>query len=199
MTKYLRADLSMAIRSLLWGATFVVVKNALDHASVFIFLAVRFSVASLLMLAWNSRVIRQFEREDLFAGPPSRVLHVPGLRVSGRRIAVHHARKVRVRHRFKRRARAAPPRTLLGKAPNLGRLRRRSCRRSRTLLPHHPRRGHRSFESRRRAHVCGRGTLRRAFRSRRRRRTPCARRSPGQSALCAGRCLPAKRTRPWRP
>ena len=29
--------------SLLWGATFVVVKNALDHASVFIFLAVRFS------------------------------------------------------------------------------------------------------------------------------------------------------------
>jgi drug/metabolite transporter (DMT)-like permease len=45
MTRRLRADLSLAFCSLLWGATFVVVKNALDHASVFIFVAVRFSVA----------------------------------------------------------------------------------------------------------------------------------------------------------
>jgi drug/metabolite transporter (DMT)-like permease len=52
----------------LWGATFVVVKNSLDHASVFIFLAVRFSVAAVLMLAWNTRALRLFEREDLFAG-----------------------------------------------------------------------------------------------------------------------------------
>ncbi len=37
MSKGLCADLSLAIYSLLWGATFVVVKNALDHASVFIF------------------------------------------------------------------------------------------------------------------------------------------------------------------
>jgi len=33
----LRADLALALSSLLWGATFVVVKNALDHASVFLF------------------------------------------------------------------------------------------------------------------------------------------------------------------
>jgi drug/metabolite transporter (DMT)-like permease len=46
----------------------VVVKNALDHASVLLFLAVRFSVAALLMVAWSSRVFRQFEKEDLFAG-----------------------------------------------------------------------------------------------------------------------------------
>ena len=44
MTKRLRADLSLAICSLLWGATFVVVKNSLDHASVFIFVAARFIV-----------------------------------------------------------------------------------------------------------------------------------------------------------
>jgi drug/metabolite transporter (DMT)-like permease len=68
MRKPLRADLSLALCSLLWGATFVVVKNALDHASVFIFLAVRFTVAAALMLAWSSRALRQFEREDLFAG-----------------------------------------------------------------------------------------------------------------------------------
>jgi hypothetical protein len=46
----------------------VVVKNALDHASVFVFLAVRFSVATVLMLAWSTRAVRRFEREDLFAG-----------------------------------------------------------------------------------------------------------------------------------
>jgi drug/metabolite transporter (DMT)-like permease len=68
LTKRLRADLSLALCSLLWGATFVVVKNALDHASVFIFLAVRFSLAAVLMLAWSTRALRRFERDDLFAG-----------------------------------------------------------------------------------------------------------------------------------
>src|SRR5258705_12371250 len=64
----LKADLALALCSLLWGATFVVVKNALDHASVFIFLAVRFTVAAVLMLAFSARLLRRFEREDLFAG-----------------------------------------------------------------------------------------------------------------------------------
>jgi drug/metabolite transporter (DMT)-like permease len=68
MSRRNRADLSLAFCSLLWGATFVVVKNALDHASVFIFLAARFTVAAALMLAFSIRMVRQFEREDLFAG-----------------------------------------------------------------------------------------------------------------------------------
>ena len=60
--------MSLALCSLLWGATFVVVKNGLDHASVFVFLAVRFSVAAVLMAAWSNRAVLRFEREDLFAG-----------------------------------------------------------------------------------------------------------------------------------
>ena len=68
MSRRLRADLSLALCSLLWGATFVVVKNGLDHASVFVFLAVRFSVAAVLMAAWSNRAVLRFEREDLFAG-----------------------------------------------------------------------------------------------------------------------------------
>jgi len=68
MSKRLRADLSLAFCSFLWGATFVVVKNALDHASVFIFLAVRFTVAAVLMLGWSTRALRRFERQDLLAG-----------------------------------------------------------------------------------------------------------------------------------
>ena len=58
----------MAFCSLLWGATFVVVKNSLDHASVFLFLAVRFSLAAIFMVAWSYRALLQIEREDLFAG-----------------------------------------------------------------------------------------------------------------------------------
>src|SRR3977135_4041254 len=67
-TSRLKADLALALCSLLWGATFLVVKNALDHASVFIFLAVRFTLAAVLMLAFSYRLPRRFEREDLFAG-----------------------------------------------------------------------------------------------------------------------------------
>ena len=63
-----KADLALAFCSLLWGVTFVVVKNALDHASVFVFLAVRFTVAATIMVAFYSRAIMKFEREDLFAG-----------------------------------------------------------------------------------------------------------------------------------
>ncbi len=68
MSRRARADLSLALCSLLWGAPFVVVKNELDHASVFIFLAVRVTLAAVLVLAFSYRLLRRFEREDLFAG-----------------------------------------------------------------------------------------------------------------------------------
>jgi drug/metabolite transporter (DMT)-like permease len=63
-----RADLALAFCSLLWGATFVVVKNSLDHASVFLFLAVRFTLAAALMIAFRPKVLRQAKREELIAG-----------------------------------------------------------------------------------------------------------------------------------
>jgi drug/metabolite transporter (DMT)-like permease len=68
MTKRLRADLSLAFCSLLWGATFVVVKNALDYSSVFLFLAARFTLAAMLMAAFRPRVSRTLKREELLAG-----------------------------------------------------------------------------------------------------------------------------------
>ncbi len=68
MTLRTRADLSLAFCTLLWGATFVVVKNSLDHASVFIFLAARFTLAAVLMVAWSYRILRQLEPQELFAG-----------------------------------------------------------------------------------------------------------------------------------
>lgn len=68
MSRRLRADLGLALCSLLWGATFVTVKNALDYSSVFVFLAVRFSLAALLMAAFRPRVLRNLKREEVLAG-----------------------------------------------------------------------------------------------------------------------------------
>lgn len=62
------ADLALVFCTVLWGATFVVVKNALDHASVFAFLAARFTVAGLLMAAFRPGVLFALQREELFAG-----------------------------------------------------------------------------------------------------------------------------------
>ena len=63
-----KADLALALCTVLWGATFVVVKNSLDYSSVFLFLAVRFSLAALLMIAFQPRLLLKLKREELLAG-----------------------------------------------------------------------------------------------------------------------------------
>jgi drug/metabolite transporter (DMT)-like permease len=68
MRSRLRADLTLAACSFLWGSTFVVVKNALDHSSVFLFLAVRFTLAAILMAAFRHHALRNLKREELVAG-----------------------------------------------------------------------------------------------------------------------------------
>src|SRR5215468_979593 len=64
----LRADLGLAFCTVLWGSTFVVVKNSLDHSSVFFFLALRFTVAAAVMSTWRPAVFRNVQREEVFAG-----------------------------------------------------------------------------------------------------------------------------------
>src|SRR5215475_5026179 len=68
MSQRLRAELALAFSTLLWGSTFVVVKNALDQSSVFVFLAVRFSLAGLCMAVFRPQVLRTLQREEIFAG-----------------------------------------------------------------------------------------------------------------------------------
>jgi len=68
LDRKLKADLSLTFCSLIWGATFVVVKTGLDHSSPFLFLAVRFSIAAVLMALYRPQVIRTAEREEIFAG-----------------------------------------------------------------------------------------------------------------------------------
>src|SRR5438128_10068738 len=66
--KRLRADLGLAFCTILWGSTFVVVKSSLDHSSVFLFLALRFSLAGIVMALWRPQIFGSVEREEIFAG-----------------------------------------------------------------------------------------------------------------------------------
>ncbi|MCL6565295.1 MAG: DMT family transporter [Acidobacteriia bacterium] len=68
MSQRLKADLALAFCSLIWGATFVVVKNALEDASVFVFLAVRFGLATLLMGAFYLSALRRLSWSAVWAG-----------------------------------------------------------------------------------------------------------------------------------
>lgn len=63
-----QADLALMFCSLIWGVTFVVVKSALNYSSVFVFLAIRFTLAALLMAAMRPGVLKRIDREELFAG-----------------------------------------------------------------------------------------------------------------------------------
>lgn len=63
-----RADLSLAIVALVWGATFVVVKRALLEISTMYFLVLRFAVASLCLLAIFIPALRQVPPRDMWRG-----------------------------------------------------------------------------------------------------------------------------------
>jgi len=68
LKRSLKADLSLILVSAIWGATFVVVKRALDDATPFAFLAMRFTLAALL-LAWPLRkAIFPFNPREALAG-----------------------------------------------------------------------------------------------------------------------------------
>jgi drug/metabolite transporter (DMT)-like permease len=58
-----RADLALAFNTLIWGSTFVLVKRALDDASALLFVAIRFTIAALIM-AWI------FRKHLTSPGPP---------------------------------------------------------------------------------------------------------------------------------
>ncbi|MCS6951439.1 MAG: DMT family transporter [Bryobacterales bacterium] len=63
------ADAALVGITLIWGATFVLVKHALEDASTLLFLALRFTLASVALAAglrW--RGVLRFEREGLRAG-----------------------------------------------------------------------------------------------------------------------------------
>jgi drug/metabolite transporter (DMT)-like permease len=68
MSKRAQAVLAMVLITALWGATFVVVKDALGYASVFVFMAIRFGLAAAVMAAMYRLAIARMSGDELRAG-----------------------------------------------------------------------------------------------------------------------------------
>ena len=68
MNRRLQADLALALCTLIWCATFIVVKDALAFASVFSFNALRFSLAAIVMGLVYTRALRKVDRGTFAAG-----------------------------------------------------------------------------------------------------------------------------------
>lgn len=68
MSKRLLADLALGFASLIWGATFVLVKDALSDISVFAFIAVRFALAAAVMAVIFWKDIRKMSRRTVWSG-----------------------------------------------------------------------------------------------------------------------------------
>src|ERR1700679_1219709 len=67
-SKRVRADLALAVTALIWGSTFVVVKDALADVSVFVYLAVRFAMAAVVMALVFWRSVRALDKAAVWAG-----------------------------------------------------------------------------------------------------------------------------------
>src|SRR5277367_1189760 len=68
MSKHLRADFALVICALIWGATFVVIKDALADMSVIAYIAVRFGIAAVLMAIIYWRAVRALTLREVWAG-----------------------------------------------------------------------------------------------------------------------------------
>jgi drug/metabolite transporter (DMT)-like permease len=68
LSKRLQADLALGFTALIWGATFVVVKDALADVSVFVYIAVRFALAAAVMGLFFWRSMRGLTLAAVWAG-----------------------------------------------------------------------------------------------------------------------------------
>lgn len=67
-SKRIRADLGLLLCALIWGATFVVVKDALADVSVAVYIAVRFALSAAVMGIVFWRALRDLNRKEIWAG-----------------------------------------------------------------------------------------------------------------------------------
>lgn len=67
-SKRVRADLALLFCSLVWGGTFIVVKDALADVSIFTYLAVRFALSAAVMAILFWRTLRAIDGRTIWAG-----------------------------------------------------------------------------------------------------------------------------------
>ena len=67
-SRHIRADFALGFGALIWGVSFVIVKGALAEASVFAFIAVRFTLAAILMAVVFRRSLAGLTLRSAWAG-----------------------------------------------------------------------------------------------------------------------------------
>ncbi len=68
MSKQTRAELLLASITLIWGSTFVIIKGSLDNASPFLFVALRFWIATVIMFAILYRSLKTLTMQTIVQG-----------------------------------------------------------------------------------------------------------------------------------
>ena len=68
MTKTYWAIIALFGVTFAWGAAFVLMKDAIDEQPVFDFLATRFTLATVVMIAIRPQVLKAIDKKLLFRG-----------------------------------------------------------------------------------------------------------------------------------
>ena len=68
ISKPIQADLALIGITFVWGSTFTVVKQSLEHVSAILFVALRFWVATVVVFAFMPGQIRKISRRTFFQG-----------------------------------------------------------------------------------------------------------------------------------
>jgi len=68
MSKQIRADLFLLVITAIWGSSFPLMKNVLEHIPSFAYLAVRFAVAAVILLFIFRRHLKNINRKVLVHG-----------------------------------------------------------------------------------------------------------------------------------
>ncbi len=62
--KYL-SEIALMLATIIWGGTFVIVKNSLDHISPMFFIGIRFLIAALILLPFAYKYLPEIDKKSL--------------------------------------------------------------------------------------------------------------------------------------
>ncbi len=77
MNKF-KGEIALLTATLIWGATFTIIKNALHDASPLVFISLRFTFAALILLPFLFKVLKNLPRPVLYGGILLGVLYFLG-------------------------------------------------------------------------------------------------------------------------
>ena len=66
--KNYKGETALLIATLIWGATFTIIKYALQDASPLVFISIRFTLAALILTPFLFKEIKNIDRQVLFGG-----------------------------------------------------------------------------------------------------------------------------------